>query len=289
MEQSGVKANDVTLLCVLFACSHRGMVEEGLHHFSSMEQSDLVPRMEHYACIVDLLGRVGRLNDAMDFIKRMPVEPNEMVWQALLLATCRVHENVELGEISAEKIFSIRPKHSATYVLLSNTWTGSYEDGLSLRDVMKDQGLKKEPGSSWISKCGYASDIEINEYVISGLSNIGQFAVLVMDESLLPGSTAVAQVHQDLRSIDELKSGIVAYKLKLPSSSKIHDVFHVSLLKKKLGANVIVEAQLSPITDAGNTKLEPEAMLQTRIVKKRGAAAIQWLIKWIGCSTDDAT
>lgn len=52
---------------------------------------------------------------------------------------------------------------------------------------------------------------------------------------------------------------------------------------------MIVEAQLSPITDAGNTKLEPEAMLQTRIVKKRGAAAIQWLIKWIGCSTDDAT
>ncbi|XP_062000892.1 pentatricopeptide repeat-containing protein At2g27610-like [Rosa rugosa] len=170
MEQSGVKVNDVTLLCVLFACSHRGMVEEGLHHFSLMEQScDLVPKMEHYACIVDLLGRVGRLNDAMDFIKRMPIEPNEMVWQALL-AACRVHENVELGEIAAEKILSIRPEHSATYVLLSNTYirTGSYEDGLSLRDAMKDRGVKKEPGCSWISVKGrvhkfYAGDQQHSE------------------------------------------------------------------------------------------------------------------------------
>lgn len=156
MEQSGVKANDVTLLCVLFACSHRGMVEEGLYHFNLMEQScDLVPKMEHYACVVDLLGRVGRLNDAMEFIKRMPIEPNEMVWQALL-AACRLHENVELGEIAAEKILSIRPEHSATYVLLSNTYirTGSYADGLSLRDVMKDRGVKKEPGCSWISVNG---------------------------------------------------------------------------------------------------------------------------------------
>ncbi|XP_021824777.1 putative pentatricopeptide repeat-containing protein At1g56570 [Prunus avium] len=165
MEQMGVKANDVTLLCVLFACSHRGMVEEGLYHFHVMEKLyGVVPKMEHYACIVDLLGRVGRLNDAVEFIKRMPIEPNEMVWQTLLGA-CRVHENVELGEIVAEKILSVRPEYSATYVLLSNTYmgTGSYKDGISLRDVMKDRGVKKEPGCSWISVKGrihkfYAGD-----------------------------------------------------------------------------------------------------------------------------------
>ncbi|KAM1269358.1 hypothetical protein PS1_001519 [Malus domestica] len=80
MVQMGVKANDVTLLCVLFACSHRGMVKEGLNHFHQMEKSyGVVSKMEHYACIVDLLGRAGRLNDAMEFIERMPIEPNEML------------------------------------------------------------------------------------------------------------------------------------------------------------------------------------------------------------------
>lgn len=165
MEQLGTKANAVTLLCILFACSHRGMVEEGLYYFQRMEESyGLVPKMEHYACIVDILGRVGRVTDAIEFIEKMPIEPNEMVWQTLLGA-CRVHGNVELGEIAAEKIISIRPEYSATYVLLSNTYieTGSYEDGVSLRHMMKDRGVIKEAGCSWISVKGevhkfYAGD-----------------------------------------------------------------------------------------------------------------------------------
>ena len=165
MEHFGIKANAVTLLCVLFACSHGGMVEEGLNYFQQMEDSyGLVPEMEHYACVVDLLGRVGRLDDAMEFIERMPIEPNVMVWQTLLGA-CRVHGNIELGEIAAQKILSIMPDDSATYVLLSNTYIekGSYEDGLSLRDTMKEQGVKKEPRQSWISVKGrihkfYAGD-----------------------------------------------------------------------------------------------------------------------------------
>lgn len=153
MEQMGIEANAVTLLCVLFACSHGGMVEEGLHYFKSMEGTyGLVPEMEHYACIVDLLGRVGRLNDALEFIREMPVEPNEMVWQSLLGA-CRIYGNVELGEIAAKKILYIQSDCSSTYVLLSNTYmeTGSSQDGLNLRNVMKERGVKKEPGYSWIS------------------------------------------------------------------------------------------------------------------------------------------
>ncbi|XP_043724232.1 putative pentatricopeptide repeat-containing protein At1g56570 [Telopea speciosissima] len=156
MEASGIKANTVTLLCVLFACSHGGMVDEGIHYFQSMEERyGLVPEMEHYACIVDLLGRVGRLNDAMEFINSMPIEPTDMVWQTLLGA-CRVHRNVELGELAAKKIISVRPEHSATYVLLASTYIemGSLEDGLSLRNMMKDRSVRKEPGFSWISVKG---------------------------------------------------------------------------------------------------------------------------------------
>ncbi|OVA17242.1 Pentatricopeptide repeat [Macleaya cordata] len=156
MEEMGIKANAVTLLSVLFACSHGGMVEEGLHYFRAMEERfGVVPEMEHYACVVDLLGRVGRLDDAVDFINKMPIEPTDMVWQTLLGA-CRVHGDIELGEKAAKKILSVRPEYSATYVLLSNTYIerGSIEDGLSLRNVMKDRGVKKEPGLSWISVGG---------------------------------------------------------------------------------------------------------------------------------------
>ncbi|KAK7260486.1 hypothetical protein RIF29_26575 [Crotalaria pallida] len=165
MVQSGAKVNAITLLCVLFACSHRGMVDDGLKIFYRMEETyGVVPEMQHYACVVDLLGRVGRLDKAVEFIDRMPVEPNEMVWQTLLGA-CRIHGNAELGKIAAQKILSTRPQYPSTYVLLSNTYmeSGLYEHGVSLRDVMKERGIRKEPGYSWISVRGevhkfYAGD-----------------------------------------------------------------------------------------------------------------------------------
>ncbi|KAF6174052.1 hypothetical protein GIB67_020234 [Kingdonia uniflora] len=156
MEEVGVRANSVTLLCVLFACSHSGLVKEGLHHFQLMEEKyGVVPEMEHYACVIDILGRVGRLNDAVEFIRTMPMKPSEMVWQTLL-AACRVHGNVELGEVAAKELIAIKPDYSATYVLLSNTYIekGSLEDAQSLRDMMRDRGVKKEPGLSWISVKG---------------------------------------------------------------------------------------------------------------------------------------
>ncbi|KAJ8637263.1 hypothetical protein MRB53_011530 [Persea americana] len=152
MEESGTKPNAITILCVLFACSHGGMVDQGLFYFHLMkERYRVAPEMEHYACVVDLLARVGHLDDAVAFINDMPIEPNEMVWQTLL-AGCRVHGNVELGKAAAKKVISVRPEDSAAYVLLSNTYIdkGSLVDGHGLREVMKEKGVKKEPGVSTI-------------------------------------------------------------------------------------------------------------------------------------------
>ncbi|KAL3653424.1 hypothetical protein CASFOL_003105 [Castilleja foliolosa] len=157
MSQMNVKPSDVTLLCVLSACSHAGLVDQGLRYFRSMEREyGFVPKMEHYACVVDLLGRVGRLDEAYEFImKEMAVEPDEMVWQTLL-AGCRVHGNVELGELAADKIMSLCPEHSSMYVLLSNTYleTGSFREGGDVRKVMREKGVRKEAGWSWISVKG---------------------------------------------------------------------------------------------------------------------------------------
>ncbi|KAK4784670.1 hypothetical protein SAY86_019038 [Trapa natans] len=156
MEQRGTRPNSVTFLSILFACSHGGLVEEGMFYFHRMQEIyDIIPDMEHYACIVDLLGRVGHLDNALDFIKKMPIEPNEMIWQSLLGA-CRVHGNIKLGKLAADMIVSVKPQDAATFVLLSNTYMqrGKLEDALGVRDMMKDMGMKKEPGFSWISVNG---------------------------------------------------------------------------------------------------------------------------------------
>ncbi|KAA8534002.1 hypothetical protein F0562_031519 [Nyssa sinensis] len=108
MELLGIKPNAVMFCCVLFSCSHGAMVEGGLHCFQLMEEGySMVPDMDHYTHIIDHLGRVGRLNDALEFVEKKPTELIEVVWRTLLGA-CRIYGNVELGERAAKKILSIQ-------------------------------------------------------------------------------------------------------------------------------------------------------------------------------------
>lgn len=147
------KPNSVTFLCLLFACSHGGLVDEGLRYFHLMEEKyALVPEIEHYACVVDILGRVGRLTEAWEFIMKMPIEPDEKVWSTLLGA-CRVHGNIQLAKIAAQKVLSHNPEDSAALVLLSNTYrdAGNIKGELNIRNMMNSQAMRKEPGLSWIS------------------------------------------------------------------------------------------------------------------------------------------
>eukprot|EP01018_Ginkgo_biloba_P006326 Gb_17177 [translate_table: standard] len=152
MQHSGVKPNHVTFICVLSACSHAGLVDEGVHYFDCMSQYyHITPAMEHYGCMVDLLGRSGRLDEAEDFINKMPIKPDGTVWRCLLSA-CRIHNNVELGERVAETLFELDPQNAAPYVLLSNIYAaaGRWDDAENVRRMMKDRRVKKMPGSSWI-------------------------------------------------------------------------------------------------------------------------------------------
>lgn len=152
IEMTGMKPNDVTFLCVLFACSHAGLVDEGQQYFNSMSRDyGITPRGEHYACMVDILGRSGRLKEADEFIKQMPCEPIASLWGALLGA-CRMHGNMELGKLAAEKLFELDPHNSGTHVLLSNIYAaaGRWEDAAKVRKMMRERGVKKETGLSWI-------------------------------------------------------------------------------------------------------------------------------------------
>eukprot|EP01018_Ginkgo_biloba_P030400 Gb_19693 [translate_table: standard] len=152
MQQAGVKPDDITFVAVLSACSHAGLVNEGWQYFDQMSRDyGIIPRVEHYACMVDLLGRAGRLEEAHEFIKNMPIKPDAGVWGALLGA-CRVYCSTKLGELVAEHLLELEPENDGNYVLLSNIYAaaGRWDDVAKMRKLMKDKGLKKTPGCSWI-------------------------------------------------------------------------------------------------------------------------------------------
>ncbi|XP_022719266.1 pentatricopeptide repeat-containing protein At4g13650 isoform X1 [Durio zibethinus] len=152
MKQVGVKPNHVTLVGVLSACSHVGLVDECLGYFDSMtKEHGLVPKPEHYACVVDLLGRAGLLCRARKFVEDMPIEPDAIIWRTLLSA-CAVHKNVDIGEFAAHHLLKLEPQDSASYVLLSNLYAVSrkWDSRDQTRQMMKERGVKKEPAQSWI-------------------------------------------------------------------------------------------------------------------------------------------
>ncbi|KAI8565011.1 hypothetical protein RHMOL_Rhmol03G0227400 [Rhododendron molle] len=128
------------------------MIDEGWKHFNSMyKEYGISPRMEHYACMVDLLGRSGFLEEAMQLINSMPFEADALVWRTLLGA-CRVHSNIALGKQAAEMVIEKEPNDSAGYILLSNLYAsvGQWNKVAEIRKTMKKKNLGKEAGSSWI-------------------------------------------------------------------------------------------------------------------------------------------
>ncbi|KAL5703893.1 hypothetical protein ACHQM5_022386 [Ranunculus cassubicifolius] len=152
MRNEGIEPNYVTFVGVLSACSHVGLVENGLHHFASMmPEFGVEPGIEHYVCVVALLSRAGKLYEAKEFIEKMPIEAEAIVWRSLLSA-CRMAGDVNLGKYAAEKAISLNPQDSGSYVLLSNILAsrGLWAEVANVRKRMDLNEVFKEPGNSWI-------------------------------------------------------------------------------------------------------------------------------------------
>ncbi|EPS61477.1 hypothetical protein M569_13318 [Genlisea aurea] len=149
MIDSGVEPDEITFVALLVACSRSGMVDRGLEHFQRMKsEHSVAPNLKHYACVVDLLGRSGKLDDAHGVIREMPMEPDAAVWGALLNA-CRIHKRVDLGEIAAERIFRTGERGSGYYALLCGLYS---ESGKAMRG---ETGIRiPDPGCSWIEVRG---------------------------------------------------------------------------------------------------------------------------------------
>ena len=179
MEQDGLKPDHFTFVGVLSACSRAGLVYEGWHYFNAMHQDyDIKPHVEHYACMVDLLGRAGYLYQAHNLINQMPMEPKASVWGALLNA-CRMHCNLDVAEHAARRLFELEPENAANYVLLSNIFAaaGRWDDVAKVRKNLKYKVLERSPGCSWI---------EINN---------GVHVFLVGDKSLPQMEKSYAKLH----------------------------------------------------------------------------------------------
>ncbi|KAL7130604.1 hypothetical protein ABFS83_13G145400 [Erythranthe nasuta] len=153
MVAHGTKPDHVTFVSLLSSCSHGGLVQEGVDYFASMSADfGVTPAIEHCVCMVDLFGRSGRLREAEEFIKKMPVPPNDFIWRTLLSA-CKTHGYLELGKKAAENLLLANPSDDSAYVLYSNVCatSGRWQEVLGLRVTMEAENVRKKPAYSWLN------------------------------------------------------------------------------------------------------------------------------------------
>ncbi|PIN22541.1 hypothetical protein CDL12_04734 [Handroanthus impetiginosus] len=152
MKRTGEKPDGITFIGILCACSHMGLVEDGLDHFNSMiSKYSIEPQIEHYGCVVDLLARGGLVEQAVEFVHKMPMKADSVMWTALLAAS-RVHKKIEFAEMSLQKLIELDPQNPANYVMLSNIYgeARKWDDLARLKVAMRNTGSKKVPGLSSI-------------------------------------------------------------------------------------------------------------------------------------------
>ncbi|KAL2488374.1 putative pentatricopeptide repeat-containing protein [Forsythia ovata] len=166
MIKEGFRPTNITFVGVLNACSHGGLVDDGIEIFGSMKiEYRLEPQIEHYGCVVDLLGRVGHLEEAFKYIQNMKISPDCIIWGSLLSA-CKVHQNIELGERVAQILLDSGHADTGSYVLLSNVYASwnKWEEAALVRAMLKEGGVQKEPGCSSIEV-----NNEIHEFLLGDI------------------------------------------------------------------------------------------------------------------------
>ncbi|CBI15169.3 hypothetical protein VitviT2T_026210 [Vitis vinifera] len=168
------KPDEVTFLGVLCACCHQGLVNEGRTYFTSMkEEFGLRPRIEHYGCMVDLLGRAGFLDEAQQLIQAMSMQPDPIIWRELLGA-CRIHGNIQLGEFAIKKLLELEPNNGENYVLLANLYARDqrWDKVGEVREMMDCRRVRKVPGCSSIEIDNVVYEFVVSNYIKPGFEEV---------------------------------------------------------------------------------------------------------------------
>ncbi|CAN6162792.1 unnamed protein product [Urochloa humidicola] len=181
MKHDGFQPNSVTYIAVLTACSHSCLLNEGRLYFNEMRSLHRIhPQIEHYGCMIDLLARSGLLDEAMDLVQTMPMQPNAVIWGSILSA-CRVHKKIDLARHAAENLLKLEPDEDAVYVQLYNIYIDSRQwvDASRIRLLMEEQGVKKTAGYSSITVAG-----QVHRFVVNDQSHPWTFEIIAMMEEI---------------------------------------------------------------------------------------------------------
>ncbi|XAR63893.1 hypothetical protein NMG60_11024037 [Bertholletia excelsa] len=181
MKKEGFAPDNVTFVGVLCACTHAGFVEQGIEFFYAMEREyGIVPKIEHYGCMIDLLGRVGRLEEAFELVHSMPMEPNVIIW-GTLLGACRMHNAVEYAEQVLDQLVKLEPDDTGNFSMLSNIYAsaGDWDNVASVRRQMKNTGTLKPSGASSI-----VLDDEVHEFTVLDRSHPKSDSIYQMIDGL---------------------------------------------------------------------------------------------------------
>lgn len=165
-----MKPDDVTFVGLLLACAHGGLTLKGKELFKSMDREHgIVPKLQHYGCMVDLLGRAGKLQEAYHLITTMPITPDAVIWGALLGA-CSFHGNLKFAETAVESLVRLEPSNPGNFVILSNIYAsaGQWEEVAKLRKSMKGDGIVKVAGYSCIND----ESGQIHHFIVGDMSHL---------------------------------------------------------------------------------------------------------------------
>ncbi|KAG4166045.1 hypothetical protein ERO13_A13G107500v2 [Gossypium hirsutum] len=194
MRSDGIAPTDVTFLSLLHACSHVGLVEKGMELLKSMtDVYGIIPRAEHYACVVDMLGRAGLLNEAKTFIQGLPVKADVLVWQALL-GTCSIRGDSKIGKYAANQLILETPESPVPYVSMANIYSsrGKWKERARTIKRMKEIGVSKEIGISWIE-----TEKKVHSFVVQDRMHpqaelmygiLEELLKLMLEEGYVPGN-----------------------------------------------------------------------------------------------------
>ncbi|XP_010435685.1 PREDICTED: putative pentatricopeptide repeat-containing protein At2g01510 [Camelina sativa] len=212
MMQSGLQPDSVSILGVLTACSHCGLVEQGTEYFQAMSPIyGITPKRKHYACMLDMLGRNGRFAEAEKLIDEMPFEADEIMWSSVLNA-CRIHKNQSLAERAAERLFSMEKlRDAAAYVSMSNIYAaaGKWESVRHVKKAMRERGIRKVPAYSWVEVNHKIHVFSSNDHTHPKgdeiLRKINELTAEIEREGYKPDTSSVVQDIDAQMKIESLK------------------------------------------------------------------------------------